>query len=255
MEFDKYIQHYPLQKESIIPLIDKVKRVKRTFEPTFTDYLSPDEQSILKSICYGENLWIKCFGCKGDYERAIGVISAFEYYGDFPVKIIRIYGNFKFEKLNHRDYLGSILSLGVKREKIGDINVYEDGAEIWVHSDIADYILYNLDKIKHTGVKTSLIEFNDAREKIQLYRDKIENIVSLRLDAIVAAAVNISRGKAANIIKNGDVKLNYFPAQECAINVNEQDILSIKGYGRYKIDSILGRTRKDKITILIKQYV
>lgn len=255
MELDKYLQHYTMQRERVLPLIDRVKRAKKTFQETFTDFLSPEEQSILKSICFGEGLEVKFFGSKGDYERAMGAISDFEYFGDFPVKIVKINGNLKFEKLNHRDYLGAILSLGVKREKIGDINVYEDGAEIWVHSDIADYILFNLEKIKHTGVKTSFIDYDHAREKIQLYRDKTDNVASLRLDSIVASALNLSRAKAADIIKGGDVKLNYFPASECSIKVNQNDILSIKGHGRYKIDSILGTTKKDRITVLIKQYL
>lgn len=256
MSFDKYLQRYSsIQKESLIPLLDRVKRAKNNYEPVFTNFLSPEEQIILRDVCFSEGLLLNLCGGKGEFERALGVISSYEFYGEFPLSVVKITGNFKFEKLNHRDYLGSVLALGIKREKIGDINVFDDGAEIILSSDIADYVLNNLEKIKHTSIKRAIIDINDSREKIQEYKEKRVNVASLRLDSVVGAAINMSRSKAVDIIRGGDVKLNHFPMQESAHKVNPNDIISVKGFGRYKIDEITGLTKKDRITIIIKQYV
>ncbi|TDT61836.1 RNA-binding protein [Fonticella tunisiensis] len=250
-----YIEHFEGDREKAIRLLDKVNRVKSSWGEEFTDFLNPDEQLLVKNICSSEGLYCRFFGGKGNFERAVGVISPYEYFGDFPVDFIKITGNFKFEKLSHRDYLGSILSLGIKREKIGDINTYEDGAEIAVHRDISDYICFNIDKIKHTGVKLQKIPFDDLRERALKLKEMVVNAASLRLDSIVAGVTGMSRAEASGTIKGGGVKVNYALVCEPSKNIKEGDMISIRGYGRYKFESLLGKTKRDRITLQINKYI
>lgn len=255
MDYTKYVEMHPEYKEKISTFTDKIIRVKKTWEEVFTDFLTPDEQILLKRICQDEGLYLGFMGGKGYYERAVAVISPNEYTGDFPLDIVRIKGNFKFEKLNHRDYLGAIISLGIRREKIGDINVFEDGAEIWLSQEISDYICYNLSKIKHTGIKSEIISYKESREKIQNFKEMSVNVPSMRLDCIAASVVNVSRGEAVSLIKSGYVKVNYNVENESSIKIMPGDLLSIKGYGRCQIVKIINTTKSQRLNIAIKKFI
>lgn len=255
MDYTKYFEMYPEYRDKISIFMDKIIRVKKTWEETFTDFLNPDEQVLLKRICQNEDIYSGFMGGKGYYERAVSVISISEYTGDFPIDIVKIKGNFKFEKLNHRDYLGALLSLGIRRDKIGDVNVFEDGAEIWMSNEISDYIVYNLSKIKHTGIKTEKILHTEAREKIQAFKEMSVNVSSMRLDSIAASVINVSRNEAAGLIKSGNVKVNYNVADEPSIKINSGDLLSIKGYGRYQIGNLINITKSQRMNIAIKKFI
>ncbi|QCX32557.1 RNA-binding protein [Caloramator sp. E03] len=255
MDIEKYIANTSENKQIYMELLDKVKRAKKSFKDIYTDFLFPDSQEFLKQLCNEEGLHVSFIGGKGDFERAVGVISCYEDIDYNPVDVIKISCNFKFENLTHRDFLGAILSLGIKREKIGDINLYEDGAEIYVLKDISDYIVINLNKIRHTGVKIKKIDYEDARERVQQFSEKAVNVASMRLDAIVSGAINLSREKSSIFIKNGSVKLNYLICDDASKKVKEGDLISVKGYGRFLIDKITGTTKKDRITLIIKKFV
>lgn len=255
MNNQSYFQAFPEQKEKVIYLLDKVRIAEKTYNDVFIDFLTPEEQMILKNICSNEGIHASFFGGCGSFERAAAIIGMNEYDGEFPVDIIKISGNFKFEKLTHRDYLGSILSLGIKREKVGDINVYEDGAEVYLSRDISSYIINNMVKIKHSGVKVKRIQLNEAREKILKFKDIRANIASFRVDSVVAAAYGISRSEAAALVKSGSVKLNFVETDEPSKKVKTTDIFSVKGYGRFEIVDNPGLTKKDRLNVILRKYI
>lgn len=255
MDYLKISEHYPEYTDKIAAFKDKVNRVKKTNAEVFTDFLNPDEREILKCICIKEGLTLSTLGGKGEFERAMCKISMDNDWTEFPIDVLKISGNFKFEKLNHRDYLGAILSLGIIRDKVGDINLFEDSAEVWVCSAISSYILNNLDKIKHTGVKVEIIDKNEAHERVQQFKDMKINVPSMRLDCIVSSLIGISRNDAANIIKKGNVKVNYIPVEEIASKVDENQLISIKGFGRFFINGIIGKTRSDRLNVYAKKFI
>jgi RNA-binding protein YlmH len=185
MDYNNYVENYSGDKGRLINLIDKVRFSKKVWKTCFTDFLTPEEQNLLKTIGIKESMKLKLFGGNDEAERAVAAIYSDEFEGVFPIGVLKISGNFKFEKLNHRDYLGAILSLGIKREKLGDINIFDDGAEIFVHNDISSFVELNLNKIKNTGIKITIIDITNARTKLQEFSDLKINIASLRLDSIV----------------------------------------------------------------------
>lgn len=241
--------------DKLVQLLDKASRVKRTWEEEFTDFLSPDEQSVLREICRDQGVEVSFCGGKGNYERAMAVLSPDLYTGEFPISCIRVFGNFKFEKLDHRDYLGSLLALGVKREKLGDINVFEDGAELFAHNDIAEYLCFNLKKIRHTGIKTENISLENSRERLQEFKEMTKIAASLRLDGVVASITGLSRAQALNIINRGEVKVNFMIMDEASKKIKEGDLLSVKGFGRFKLEKITGITRSERLTLLVYKYI
>ena len=129
---------------------------------------------------------------------------------DETLRFIQIEGNFKFKSISHKDYLGSLLSLGIKREKIGDIVVADDGADILVKPDVLKFLLQNLPELKRfSKSEIKQIEIENLR-KPNIQKEEITIIVpSLRLDSIVAELANISRNKATTFITSERVLVNY----------------------------------------------
>lgn len=254
MDYNRYFNNYTGEKGNLVYLIDKVRLAEKTFDTVFTDFLNPEDQNILRKMCQDKFLKVDFYGGKGEFERAVASLFKYELEGEYPIDVIKINGNFKFEKLNHRDYLGAVLALGIKREKVGDINVFENETEIYVHRDISSYIAMNLNKIKHTGIKINLINISDAKEKEQKFIDIKVNVSSPRIDCVVSSALNISRSKAAEMLGSGDVKVNYSITYDVSDKIKLNDIISIKGCGRFKIEDILGVTKSDRLTLLIKKY-
>lgn len=255
MNVDVFLKRNEEKKDVYVKLMDIVNRVDRTWQEEFTDFLTPDEQYFLNLISKGRDIYIKYFGGKGNFERAVALISKVDMDIDFPVDIIRVSGNFKFEKLNHRDYLGALLSLGIKREKIGDINVFDDGAEIYVDRELSDYIIFNINKIKHTGVKLERIPLDKAREGMQSFREITANVASLRMDAIISEVYNLSRSEASSLIKQGNVKVNYIYNDDQSYNLKDGDIVSVKGFGRFVFSSVVRNTKSQRLVVSIKKYV
>lgn len=255
MDYLKISERYPEYIDKIAAFKDKINRVKKTNTEVFTDFLNPDEREILNFICNKEGLFLSILGGKGECERAMCKISMDNDLTDFPIDVLKISGNFKFERLNHRDYLGAILSLGISRDKIGDINLFEESAEVWVCNTISYYILNNLDKIKHTGVKVEIIDKYEAHERIQRFKDMKVNASSMRLDCLVSSLTGLSRNDAVIIIKKGYVKVNYVPVEEIASRVDENQLISIKGFGRFIIKEIIGKTRSDRLNIYAKKFI
>ena len=198
-----------------------------------------------------------CYGGYDDSEKKI--IGVFPQWEDpdvnaFPVVCLKVTGGYT-RVLSHRDYLGTVMSLGITPQKLGDIVVCDDFAYIFVHSDVAEYVRDNLHKIGNQGVKTEIVsDLNNVRIE-RKYKTIGAVCASPRLDAVVGAAANISRSQAATLINAGKVKLNHREIGETAKPVKEGDLLSIRGYGRFLVHSFDGETRKQRLHITLKQYV
>ena len=126
---------------------------------------------------------------------------------EVPISVIR-FDVPKFRKLTHRDYLGTLMSLGIDRSKTGDILTDDEGAYVFVMSDIAEYVARNVNKIANAGVNTKIVDMADFIPPKPKTTEKMCVCASLRLDAVVAATLNISRGNTEKLISSGYVKLH-----------------------------------------------
>lgn len=171
----------------------------------------------------------------------------------FPVTPVEISYNSDFSRtLTHRDFLGSILGLGITREKTGDIIIEESRAIAFVDSDIADYIAVNLERVAHTKVRVKILNHFTPVKKEAL--EKRLTVASLRLDALLSGALNISRGKAADLIKGEKAFINWKKVISVSHSVNEKDVVTLRGVGRVKINEIMGTTKKDRILINVSVF-
>ena len=154
--------------------------------------------------------------------------------------------------IEHRDVMGAFLSLGLVREKLGDIIVHDDLIQMVVAEEIASYVMLHLDGIKKARVTWQQKDLTDL--KIQpIYWEKRECIVSsLRLDAVLKEIYRLSRNKAVQMIEQQRVKVNFKVVDQKAYVLYEGDLISLRGFGRSKIDKVhKGRTRKDKLRLSV----
>ena len=173
---------------------------------------------------------------------------------DFPNKILHIKNLSKFKKQDHKDYLGSILGLNIKRELLGDILVYENGAYVIVSEKISDYLINTLEQIGRTPCEVSVAENMEELAKTE-FQEIIIRVSSERLDSIVSELVNISRNSASEAVESGNIMLNYVTQKRKDKNVDISDIITIRQHGKFIFAENLGMTKKGKKKLLFKKYI
>lgn len=249
----------PGLKNMMLKILDKVEIVSRKHEIKTTDFLNPQEAAmacdILNTI---RDIQYIVSGGYDEAERKLITIfpEYLEGYGvDIPISVFEIKGTSQFEKLNHRDYLGAILGLGLKREKLGDIIVHNEISHVIVHESLKDYIFYNLNKVGNVFVKIKELKIGEIIPPEIEYKEIRGNVSSLRLDAILSLAYKISRSEAQDLISKERVSINWKQTAKSAQDVEEGNIISVKGKGRVKIAAIEGRTKSDRIVVSIHKFV
>ncbi|MCM1133226.1 MAG: YlmH/Sll1252 family protein [Ruminococcus flavefaciens] len=160
----------------------------------------------------------------------------------------------KEDKLTHRDFLGTFMGMRMKREIIGDIVVGEGIAQAFVTDVAGKLISTTVSKIGRTGVKC----FTDRPFELEVKQNFAEisgTVASLRLDCVVALAMNVSREKASAFIRADKVDVNHFTASSVSGELKEGDILSIRGCGRFILSGINGFTKKNRLHIVLKKFI
>ena len=222
---------------------------------TYSDFLNMYEQDLLLSNVTGDYI---LFGGIDSAERKIacfGNEDTFRYSPSYPICCIMISPLMqKFaDSLTHRDFLGSVLALGIKREMLGDIIIKENEGYIFCLFAVAEFITENLNKVKHTSVKCAVI--NELPENINPeYTEKVIVVASQRLDAVIGAVYNISRNDSNSLFTAKKVFVNNKLTESNSHKIKENDIISVRGFGRFKWRGMLQETRKGKLRALVEVF-
>lgn len=147
------------------------------------------------------------------------------------------------------------MSLGIKRQKIGDIIVSDDGIFIEIKEEIYPFVKSNLTSIRSYPVEINEIDDDTIVERVQEYKDLNFTVSSLRLDCVVSSILNVSREKAKEYIIAGNVKINHIEEKNYKKNVSEGNILSLRKSGRYLFFKDDGLSKKGKNKIIIKKFI
>jgi len=157
--------------------------------------------------------------------------------------------------LGHRDILGALMALGVRRDVTGDIIAAgTPPAALVCLPEMGGYIARNLAKAGRVGVKVTEITLAELPGKAEDIAEKTDTVSSLRLDAVLCAAFNLSRGRAAEMIAAGLVSLDHATCLQPAKEVCGGAVISVRGMGRAKLLEIGGVSRKGRIFIKIGIY-
>lgn len=168
---------------------------------------------------------------------------------------IKIYEIISSNDLRHQDILGTLYSLNISDEMFGDVVIWNNRYFIIILSSIDNYIKSNLTSIKNS--KVDLIERNPyyLKDYKQEYEECIIIVPSIRVDVIVSKIINSSRSNALEKIKNGDIYLNYELLTKPTYMLKENDIFSIRKYGKYKFLGEINKTKKGSLVIKYLKYV
>lgn len=220
---------------------------------TFSEFLNLDEISNLTKIKLISRY--RLYGGYNNAERCIvGFGDEIEDY-DFPIVCIKISpAQQKFaDKLTHRDFLGSLMNLGINRNVLGDIKINENIGFLFCLESISNYIVDNVSRIKHTTVKCEIIyEIPDFINELP----EIEEIItsSLRVDAIVCAIYKLSRNQASQLFSQEKIFINSKVANKESILLKEKDIVSVRGFGKFIFEEPLRETKKGRCIASVRIY-
>lgn len=145
------------------------------------------------------------------------------------------------------------MHLGIKREMVGDIVIDEGIAQIALLKTVEDLVTSEIRKIGNAGVKYNE-RFPGILKKLQNFKEISGTVASLRLDGVVGLGLNLSRSKTAAIIKGNGIEVNSIPKYDCSLILNEGDVFSVRGYGKFKLSEISGITKKGRIHITVLKY-
>ncbi|MGE7876978.1 RNA-binding protein [Peribacillus muralis] len=249
-------QHFrPEEKEFIDQAINWVDQVKNSYAPKLTDFLDPRQQEILISLLGNDSEAKLQFNGGSDFVERKRVLIYPDYYSpeptDFNISLYDISYPKKFVTLEHRQILGTLMSLGVKREKFGDIIVTEERIQFVAAEEMEAYLIGNLEKIGKASISIKRLPIGNIIQVQEKWEEQITTVSSLRLDSVLSAVLNMSRQKTQALITSGKVKVNFKQTENVSDECREGDTLSIRGFGRCKIMSIDGKTKKNKWRITL----
>ncbi len=255
------------EKEILISRIaDKKNQAEDNLMITNTFFLSAEERSdVMNSFRSTAEIKTFYFGGYDDAERAVAMfvpdfynisdITAFmkDNPDDNPLSLLEIKKD-RFSDLSHRDYLGAIMGLGIKREMIGDIITTEEGCYVFCINSIAKYICENLTKAGRGTLKIEIISNEMLPEKNDNFDEIFLSLASLRLDGVVSSAFNISRNLASEAINKGIVFVNSLRIFKSDAPVKKGDKVVFRGKGKIVISDIIGTNKKGRTHITVKKY-
>ena len=253
------------QKLVIAKYIDKFEKAEKANKITYTSFLNLSESKYLKEALNYLDINYYVFDLDETLTRKI--IFYFPSYISKnidkqreiknAISVLKISATKNSFKLSHKDYMGAILSLGIKPEKLGDITVKEGFAYVFVTTHMAEFIELNLLSVAKADVKSTYVDFfNIDKDEFLPTLKKISIIVSsLRVDVILATLYNLSRSDIKSRIENGDMLLNDVIHFWLGENINEGDILSLRHFGKFRVGKVLNRTRSNRINLEIYKYV
>jgi len=246
-------------KVLLAKLWDKINAGLRKNILSSTCFLSPRELEMARFL-FGDLEGLHTFGGYADAERKMLVylpdyldesalsdedsplicLRAEFYHGDSP---------------SHRDFLGALMGAGIGRETVGDICVGKGSCDFFVTSEIAPYILQNFTSAGRTRLRLSQIPLSEASIPEPEVKEIRDTLASLRLDSVAASGFRIGRSLAAQYVSAGKAAIDGLPCEKPDKAVSEGAKISVRGLGKIKLSAVSGRTKKDRISVVIHRYV
>ncbi|MBQ3225753.1 MAG: RNA-binding protein [Clostridia bacterium] len=235
---------------------DCARAVTKYKTPQFTKFVSPHERVVFENFAeVSPFIKTMVWGGAPDCERSIiGFFPDFKEPGEalFPISAVRISAP---EPLGHRDILGSVLGLGIERSLVGDIYPEPTGAVLFCLDSISDFICMNLSRVGRVGITAELVSSDALFIAPKETKEISGTVASLRLDAVLGLATGKARAKVQALIDAGLVQVNWTVEDSASRIVCEGDILSVRGFGRMKLKTVGGESKKGRIWIVVEQYI
>ena len=253
------IAQSPEDRLLLAKLWDKIQSGIRRCIMANTGFLSPREQEMARYL-FGAEPGLTFFGGYDEAERKMLVFlpeyleEENLYEEDSPLVCLRA-SFFEADALSHRDFLGALMGAGIARETVGDICVGKGYCDFFVTAEIAPYIEQNFFSAGRTKLRLSRIPLQDAHIPEPEIKEIKDTVASLRLDSVISSGFRIGRSLAAQYISAGKAAIDGLPCEKPDKPVSEGMRISVRGLGKIKLASVNGKTKKDRISVVIHRYV
>jgi len=251
--------HYKLTKDELFKVSkieELVKKVRKNHSPEFSDFLSPNLWPHLKSLLKISDLVVERYQINEHGEYSIVMIYPdYMTQDDLEIPVsalqIEILGN---DEISHRDCLGAVMNLGIKREKIGDIFIDEDSIYLIVIEDMKAFVMDHLTMIKHSNIRITEVNHDRVKSFSPRFKEVNINVSSMRLDLLISKVFHLSRGESQNLFSQGKIKHNHGVAISYKKEAKIGDLISVRGKGRFSCVENLGTSKKGNVHLLIHVY-
>jgi RNA-binding protein YlmH len=259
MQKEFYAHFHPDEQPFVDKAWDWIERAGSQHVIKRTDFLDPRQAAIVQSLVnrHGDAA-VRFDGGYPEAERCRAVIVPdYREPADEPIgiQVLSIESDdTRLDGLEHGDYLGSLLGLGIKRDRIGDIHVLPEGCHCLIAEEISDFIRLQLQQVHRVRVMTELLPLSKLRTAEVSFEEMNLTVASMRLDGIVSDVYRLSRAKVLSPIKAGRCRVNWKPEEDPSKPLQEGDVVSFQGFGRFKILDVEGITKKGRIRVRIGRY-
>ena len=210
----------------------------------YTYFLNPNELNKLKAKLKKNEYNIYC--PYKDSEKNI------VYKNNVPGVIL--YEIKSKQDLRHQDILGTMYSLNIAPDLFGDILIINNRYYIYILPILRNYFESNFNCIRNSKVSLEEIDINSFYDYEREY-EQIELIVSsTRVDTVISSIIHTSRSEISSLISKKNIMLNYEYLSNTDYKLKENDVFSIKTFGKYKFIGIRKKTKKDNLIVELFKY-
>lgn len=230
--------------------------------PTATCFLSGREQELAKQLIARGGLGepILFGGVPGGERQVVAYVP--DYYEpevylagkDGPISALRVSYS-EYDTLNHRDFLGSLMGQGIKREVLGDIFPGKNSCDVLVLREMTDYLVQNLTHVGRAKVETTEIPLSEVQVPEQKVKRINDTVASLRLDSVMASGFQLGRSKASAYITAGKTEVNHVIVEKPDALVEEGDMISARGLGKIRLAQVKGQTKKGRTALVLEKFI
>lgn len=250
-----FVDKVDLEDKNLISSIyDKILLCEKINSVVYTEeFYPPNIWKAIENLSHHLSIKVYSSGVFKEAERRMLAFSPDEVWY-YPVDLLKIENGSKFLPLRHKDYMGGIMSLGIKRYKLGDFILKDNVCYVAVCQSLSEYIVNNLTSIGRNPCIVSKLDLFTKELPNYEFEDINIIITSLRMDSVVASLANLSRSKGEELIQIGKVLLDYLTVKDKAKVVKPNSIITIRGLGKFKFICEIGETNRGRIKVLFKKF-
>ncbi|MCI1986010.1 MAG: RNA-binding protein [Lactobacillus sp.] len=241
------------------PFIDQVQELiaqaASEYRPVLTDFLDPRQVYITRVLAGSvEGVKVLPFGGFAQAERC-RVMLAPDYYvpepADYELAVLAVNYPEKFATLHHSTILGTLANTGIQRDLFGDIITDGHAWQVIVAASMSQWLQSNVTRFGKIGVRFEPVALEQVLQPQNDWEKVQTTLPSLRIDAVVAHVFAMSRQRAKGLVEGGKIRLNFATTTRPDVEVAAHDIVSVRGFGRLRLQELLGTTKKDKLKVTV----
>ena len=248
-------QHFRPEEAPFIATVGNwIQQVRDEYRPVLTHFLNPRQVYVASTLARHEDIPVRFDGgyAGAEMQRALFYPDYYEPTAtDFELSLVRVDYPIKFATLHHSQILGTLLGSGIEREIIGDILTDGQTWQLVTETNMEAYLTGQVDRIGRVKARLVTTDWESRIQPMDEWTPETATLSSLRLDNIVGTGFHLSRHRAKELIEAGKIRVNWADTEKPDYELAVADLVSVRGFGRIRLDEVTGRTKKEKIRVIL----